>query len=51
MTLLTIGMLNSNGLALSLSGYFWNIFVVVLGNMVGGILFVAFPYFMIAKEK
>lgn len=51
MTVLTVGLLNPNGLALSLSGYFWNIFVVVLGNIVGGVLFVAFPYFMIAKEK
>jgi nitrite transporter NirC len=51
MTILTIGLLNPNGLALSLGGYMWNIFVVILGNMVGGLLFVAFPYFMIAKEK
>ena len=51
MTILTIGLLNPNGLALSLGGYMWNIFVVILGNMVGGFLFVAFPYFMISKEK
>jgi nitrite transporter NirC len=51
MSVLTIGLLNPNGLALTLSGYFWNIFVVVLGNIVGGVLFVAFPYFIIAKEK
>jgi nitrite transporter NirC len=51
MTILTIGLLNPNTLALSLSGYFWNIFVVILGNMVGGLLFVVFPYFLISKEK
>jgi len=51
MSILTLGLLNPNGLALSMSGYFWNIFVVILGNMVGGFLFVAFPYFMISKEK
>jgi len=51
MTVLTVGLLAPNGLALSLSGYFFNIFTVVLGNMVGGILFVAFPYHMIANKK
>lgn len=51
MSILTIGLLNPTNLNLSLTGYFWNIFIVILGNMVGGILFVSFPYFMIAKEK
>jgi nitrite transporter NirC len=51
MTILTVGLLNPNTLALSLSGYFWNIFVVILGNMVGGLLFVVFPYYLITKEK
>lgn len=51
MSIMTIGLLNSNGLALSLSGYFWNLSIVLLGNMVGGILFVVVPYYIISKEK
>lgn len=51
MTVLTVGLLAPNGLALSLNGYFFNIFTVIAGNMVGGILFVAFPYHMIAHNK
>ena len=28
-----------------------NLLIVTLGNMVGGILFVAIPYYLIAKAK
>ena len=51
MTILTIGLLNPTNLALTLGGYFWNIIILIIGNMVGGILFVAFPYFIITREK
>lgn len=51
MTLLTIGMLKPFSAAVSLGGYFYNILVVVLGNMAGGILFVALPYSLIAQQK
>ncbi|BCN31356.1 formate/nitrite transporter family protein [Anaeromicropila herbilytica] len=51
MTLLTIGLLTSSDAAISLSGYAHNLIYVTLGNMVGGILFVAVPYFVISKNK
>ncbi len=51
MTLLTIGLLSPFESAVSLSGYFYNLSVVVLGNMVGAIVFLAIPYYAIAKKK
>ncbi len=51
MTLLTIGMLNPAGQALTVAGYFTNIIVVTLGNMAGAILFLVLPYFVIQKDK
>ena len=51
MTLLTVGMISPFESAVSLTGYLYNISVVSLGNMVGGILFLAVPYFIIAKKK
>ncbi len=50
MTVLTIGMGNTMGLDITLAGYFYNIIVVTLGNMVGGIFFVALPYYLISKK-
>lgn len=51
MTLLTVGVLSPNGAAVSLSGYFYNILVVTLGNMAGGIFFTAVPYYLISGKK
>lgn len=51
MTLLTIGLLNPMGQALTLGGYFHNLVAVTLGNMIGGIFFVAIPYYLISKRK
>ena len=51
MTLLTVGLYQPLQAAISLSGYFYNIFVVSLGNMVGGILFLSLPYYLISKDK
>lgn len=51
MTLLTIGLLSPFGEAVSLGGYAYNILLVTLGNMVGGILFMAIPYYIISKKK
>lgn len=51
MTLLTIGLFSPLGHAISVSGYAYNILIVSLGNMVGGILFIAVPYFIISRKK
>ena len=51
MTLLTIGLLSPFSEAVSVGGYLYNILFVTLGNMVGGILFIAIPYYIISKKK
>lgn len=51
MTLLSISLLSPMGVAVSLSGLVYNLVVVTLGNMVGAILFVALPYYIISKKK
>ena len=50
MTVLTYGLLRPAGQALTLGGWFYNLILVTLGNMVGGILFVAGPYYLAQKE-
>lgn len=50
MTLLTSGLLTPFSADISVFGYFYNIFIVTLGNMIGGILFIATPYYLITKR-
>ena len=50
-TLMMIGLLNPAQYDISIGGYAYNLAVVTIGNMVGGILFLAVPYFLIGKEK
>ena len=45
MTQLTAALLDPAGQAVSLGGYVYNLLTVTLGNMIGGILFVAVPYY------
>lgn len=51
MTLLTVALLAPFEAAVSMGGYFYNLIIVTLGNMVGGICFVALPYYMMSKRK
>ncbi|MBP6491363.1 MAG: formate/nitrite transporter family protein [Clostridia bacterium] len=51
MTLLTVSLLAPYDAAISLGGYFYNIVIVTLGNIVGGAIFLAIPYFLISKKK
>lgn len=51
MTLLAIGLLNPCGAAVSMGGYVYNLVVVTLGNMIGGIVFVAIPYYLSSFKK
>ena len=43
MTLLTIALLTPAGTAVSIGGWFYNLLLVTLGNMIGGIVFVSLP--------
>ena len=52
MTLLTLALINNGGNeAISMGGYWFNLLVVTLGNMIGAILLVAVPYYVGSKEK
>lgn len=52
MTLLTLSLINSGGNeAISACGYAYNLLTVTAGNMIGGILFVAVPYYLAGTEK
>ena len=49
MTLLTVGVIADN--FANLGGWFYNILLVTLGNMIGGIVFVAMPYLASTKKE
>lgn len=51
MTMLTIGLMRPFDQNITLINYLYNIFVATLGNMIGGILFVSLPYYIISKKK
>ena len=51
MTLLSISLLSPMSATVSIVGFLYNLAVVTLGNMIGGIVFVALPYYMISKKK
>lgn len=51
MTLLSVALLAPLESGISLSGFFYNLFFVTIGNMLGGILLVALPYQLIASKK
>lgn len=51
MTLLAIGLLIPHPATVTMNGYLYNIGVVTLGNMVGGIVFVGLAYWYVSKEK
>jgi nitrite transporter NirC len=51
MTLFNIAIFHTCGQTVSLTGYVYNLVIVTIGNMIGGILLVALPYYVIAKKK
>ena len=51
MSTMMIGLMNPGQCDLGISGYVYNLAVATIGNMAGGILFMAVPYFLIGKEK
>ncbi len=51
MTLLAIGVMEPAGQAITIGGYFYNLLFVTIGNMLGGILFVALPYAITAGKE
>ena len=51
MTLFSVSMLSPLGYEITLGGYLYNLSIVTFGNMVGGILFVALPYWIISGRN
>lgn len=51
MTTLTLGILKNHGFNMMISGYFHNLIWVTVGNIIGGVVFIALPYYIIAKKK
>lgn len=51
MSIIAVGLLNPVGQSIPISGYIENLVLVTIGNMIGGCLFVALPYYLIGKEK
>ena len=52
MTIMASGLLDPNGVAgLSIGGYVYNLVIVTIGNMIGGAILVAGPYYLIQKSK
>ena len=51
MGILAIGLLNAGQEAISIGGYVYNLSLATLGNIIGGALFIAWPYYMISKDK
>ena len=50
MTLLTEALLNPAGQVVTMAGYWYNLILVTIGNMIGGILFVAVPYYAASRS-
>ena len=51
MRIIAVGLLNPNGLDITVAGYFRNLLFVSLGNMIGGGAFVALPYYLISRDR
>lgn len=51
MSIMGVGLLNAGDAAVSVGGYCYNLLIVTLGNVVGGAVFVALPYYLISKQK
>lgn len=51
MTILTLGLINPMGMEISFGGALYNLSLATLGNMVGGVFFLALPYLIASKEN
>lgn len=50
MTLFFVALMNPSGQAVNIGGMCYNLILVTIGNMIGGIVFVAMPYHFASKE-
>ena len=50
MTLMAVALMDPFGQAVSLGGYVYNLLIVTVGNIIGGAVFVAFPYYLASRR-
>ena len=50
MTLMAVALMEPSGQAVTIGGYFWNLFFVTIGNVIGGVIFVALPYYLASRR-
>ena len=50
MGILAVGLLHAGTQAVSIGGYFYNLLFSTIGNIIGGVFFVALPYYMISRN-
>lgn len=51
MTTLSVGLLSPIGSELTVSNFIYNLSLSTIGNMIGGIIFLALPYIVVSKEE
>lgn len=52
MTVMAVGLMDPNGIeGITIAGYLHNLLWVTIGNVLGGVFLVAWPYYMIQKKK
>ena len=50
MTLMAVALMEPSGQAVTIGGYFWNLLFVTIGNVIGGVIFVALPYYLASRK-
>lgn len=51
MSVLAVGIMNATNEAISIGGYIYNVVLVTIGNVLGGVLLMAVPYHFISKDN
>ena len=47
---MTVALLNPAEQSVSIGGYFYNLLFVTIGNIIGGAVFVALPYYVASRK-
>ena len=50
MTLMAVALMEPSDQAVTIGGYFWNLLFVTIGNVIGGVIFVALPYYLASRK-
>lgn len=50
MGILAVGLLNAGTASVSIGGYFYNLLLSTVGNIIGGSVFLALPYYLISRS-